>query len=222
MVDDVEAGALSETIRHLAARWASADRRILRHVFPLLVEGQPVPVERIAKAAGCEPATADMALDHGRAERDSKGRIVELSGLTLLPTMHRLEIDGVALFGCCALMVHQAPMLVGRPIIVESIDPETRGIIGLSIGAEGVRRISSPGVVSAFVATEASGVQRDVRGNFCGHVRFFATSDSARRFVERDPRRYVMPIEELHRAACVLYRKVWSAAASGSSPGVRI
>ena len=42
--------ALSQTIEHLAARWARADKRILRRVFPLLAEGQALPVARIAEA----------------------------------------------------------------------------------------------------------------------------------------------------------------------------
>jgi hypothetical protein len=124
--NDSQRTAVSETIGHLAARWVHADKRILQEVFPLLAEGRPVPVERIVAAAGAAPSSVEEALESGRAGRDTEGRVVELSGLMLGPTMHRVMIGDKALFCCCALLAQLVPTLLERPVTVESVDPVSR------------------------------------------------------------------------------------------------
>ncbi len=202
--------SVAETVEHLAARWAQADKRILRHVFPLLTEGQPVPVARIAEASQSSASMVEAALEHGRADRDSEGRVVELSGLMLSPTMHRVEIDDVALFSCCALLAQLVPALVGRPVRVESVDPLSRRVVSLDMTPEGVTAVEPSGAVASFVVTEPGGVAQDVGANFCRHVHHFASLDSAKAFAAADHRRYTLEIAELHEAARALYRAAWA------------
>ncbi|UCF19309.1 MAG: hypothetical protein JSU87_15485 [Gemmatimonadota bacterium] len=201
--------ALADTIGHLAARWARADKQILRHVFPLLAEGQPVTLARISEAAGSPPAMVEAALELGRAERDAEGRVMELSGLMLSPTMHRVEIGDVALFSCCALLAQLAPMLVGRSVKVESIDPMSRRVVRLVITPQGVAAVEPSEAVASFVVTEPAGMAEDVSATFCRHVHHFASSESAATFVAADRRRYPLEIGELNEAAEMLYRKAW-------------
>lgn len=202
--------AISETIGHLAARWAHADKRILQQVFPLLVEGQPVLVARIAEATGSTSAMVEAALELGRAERDEQGRIVELSGLMLSASMHRVEIGDVALFSCCALFSQVVPSLIGRPVRVESIDPVSRRIVRLAIAPEGVTEVEPAEAVGSFVLTEASRMAGDVGAYFCRHVHHFASSQSASAFLARDRRRFAVGIGDLNEAAHMLYRAAWA------------
>ena len=202
--------AVSDTVAHLAARWSHADKRILRAVFPLLAEGKPVPVTRIAEAIGALPSRVESALELGRAERDSEGRVVELSGLTLSPTMHRVEIDDIVLFSCCALLAQLVPLILGRPIRVESVDPVSRHLVRLDVVPEGVTAVMPATAVGSFVVTQPRGVAQDVGANFCSQVLFFASPDSASVFVEADPRRYTLGIDELHEAARMLYQEAWA------------
>lgn len=201
---------VSETIGHLAARWAKADKRILRQVFPLLVEGRPVPVTRISEVTGSTPSMVEAALELGRAERDMEGRVIELSGLMLSPTMHRVVIGNVGLFSCCALLAELVPALIGQPVTVESIDPVSRRIVRLVITPEGVAAVEPEGAVGSFVLTEAGGVMADVGANFCRHVHHFASDDSANTFVGADHRRYALAIGELYEAAQMLYQEAWA------------
>ena len=106
--------SIETMIDYLAARWTGADKALLRQVFPLLAEGQPVAVERIAERTGAATDRIEQALLCARAGRDATGRVVELSGLMLSPTLHRLEVGGVALFCCCALLAHLAPLLLSQ------------------------------------------------------------------------------------------------------------
>lgn len=212
MVTDRESyrEAISQTIGHLAARWAEADKRILRHVFSLLAEGRPVPVRRISEATESAPSVVEAALKSGRAERDEEGRVVELAGLMLSPTMHRVMIGDVALFSCCALLAQLVPALIDRPVSVESVDPVSRRVVKLVITPKGVAEVKPEEAVGSFVLTEAPGMVGNVGATFCHHVHHFASSDSAKAFVEADRRRYAMGIRDLYDAAQMLYRKAWA------------
>ena len=175
MTDESQLTAVSETVSHLAARWAQADKRILREVFPLLAEGRPVPVERIVAAAGATRSSVEEALESGRAGRDAEGRVVELSGLMLGPTMHRVEIGNIALFSCCALLAQLVPALLERPVRVESVDPVSRGLVVLDITPEGVTALEPREAVGSFVVTAPNAIAGDVGANFCRHVHHFTS-----------------------------------------------
>jgi hypothetical protein len=203
--------AVSETVGQLAARWAQADKQILRKVFPLLSVGRPVPVSLIAEATDREPAIVEAALEAGRAGRDKEGRVVELSGLMLSPTIHRVQIDDVALFSCCALLAQLVPQLVDRAVTVESIDPVSRRIVRLTITPQRLAAVEPAGAVASFVSTEPGALQGDVGALFCCHVRHFASAESAGAFVAADRRRYLLSIDDLQAAAQMLYREAWAA-----------
>ena len=210
MTDESQLTAVSETVSHLAARWAQADKRILREVFPLLAEGRPVPVERIVAAAGATRSSVEEALESGRAGRDAEGRVVELSGLMLGPTMHRVEIGNIALFSCCALLAQLVPALLERPVRVESVDPVSRGLVVLDITPEGVTALEPREAVGSFVVTAPNAIAGDVGANFCRHVHHFTSPDSASAFAAADSRRYTLGIDQLHAAARMLYQEAWS------------
>lgn len=210
MEDVFHSETVRETVGHLAARWAQADKRILRHVFPLLAEGQSVPVSLISKAAGSSPATVEAALELGRAGRDAEGRVVELSGLMLSPTAHRVEIGEVALFSCCALLAQLVPLLIDEAVRVESIDPVSRRIVRLTVTPQGVTAAEPAEAVASFVLTEASAMAGSVGEYFCRHVNHFASRESANAFVAAEKRRYVLGIEQLCEAAQLLHREAWA------------
>jgi alkylmercury lyase len=154
--------------------------------------------------------SVEKALELGRAGRDTEGQVVELSGLMLSPTMHRVEIGDIALFSCCALLAQLVPALIGRPVRVDSVDPVSRRLVVLDISPEGVTAVEPLEAVGSFVVTELSGVAQDVGANFCRHVHHFASPDSASVFAAADCRRYTLGIDQLHAAARMLYREAWA------------
>ena len=118
---DTEQTSFTPTIQLLARRWADAG--VLLPAFPLLARGQPLEIDEIAAASGIAVDRVTRALDAARCERDAKGRLIDLYGLTLTPTHHRLEIGHKVLFSCCALWAHVIPKLVDSTVRVESVDP---------------------------------------------------------------------------------------------------
>lgn len=201
---------ISNTIADLAARWNNADNKLLRQVFPMLAEGRPVEVERIAERTGTTVKVVQKALVNGRASRDSYGHVIELSGLMLDPTLHRIEVKGIALFSCCALLAHMTPFFLGRPVILESVDPQNRGIIRLEINSRSIESITPSEAVGTFVVTKQHELDANIREAFCSHVHHFTDLESAKIYASSDVRRYVLGIEELRSAAEDLYQAVWA------------
>lgn len=200
---------ISDTIEHLAQRWEQADKHILRRVFPLIAQGRPVSVDAVAKAVGTGISDVQQELLLGRAGRDGLGRVTELFGLTLSPTLHRVEVDQIALYSCCALVSHVVPKLLGRTVKVESVDPVGRKIVRLTITPNGVLSVEPSEAVGTLIVTDESGVKEDASSNFCSHVHHFVSTDSAMRFVDGNRKRYILGIEDFHEAGNRLYLKIW-------------
>ncbi|NIM51330.1 MAG: hypothetical protein GTO22_19110 [Gemmatimonadales bacterium] len=198
-----------ETIEHLCWRWKHANRTVLRRVFPLLSRGRALPLSVIAEAAGVSRQVIEDILVAGRAGRDTEGRVTELFGVTLDPTLHRVEIDGVCLFTCCAAVAQMVPSLIEKKARIESVDPVSRLIVRLQVDPEGVPLWDPPEAHACFVETHLDQVMSDVGAAFCSHVRHFASRESAQQFVEADPVRYLLSIHDLHTVAVQLYRRIW-------------
>jgi alkylmercury lyase len=201
---------ITETVKQLAARWASGDKQLLRQVFPLLALGKPLPISTIVEVSGSSRQKVEEALRLGRAGCDSDGQVIGLSGLVLTPTMHRIEIDGVTLFGCCAVLSQLAPSLVGKPATIESVDPVSRRVVKVTVTPEEITAIDPPEAVGSLIVTDPKGVNEDVAANFCSHVHHFSSAQSAGEFVAADSRRYVVEMRELHGTARLLHQEVWA------------
>ena len=114
---------LVQTIEHLTTRWARADTAALKHVFPLLGEGRPVSLDRLAESSGMSTELAAQAVASGRVTLDGNGDIIELFGVTLTSTPRHVRADGLSLFSCCALVAHVVPRLLGRTVRVRAVGP---------------------------------------------------------------------------------------------------
>jgi len=128
----------------------------------------------------------------------------------LSPTLHRIDVGGVMLFSCCALLAHLTPLLLGRAVRLESVDPQNRGIIRCDLDPSGLVSYIPTDAVGSFVETDEGMLAIDVSTNFCSHVHHFTDRRSAEVYVHADPRRYVLEISQLRAAAEELYRAAWS------------
>ena len=201
---------LVRTVGHIAARWPRADTHILKHAFPLLAQGRPVSVNRLAQAAGTSPVSVKRTVDPGRVELDENGNIGEVFGVTLKPTLHRIELKQTALFTCCAVVAHVLPRLLGRQIEVVSEDPVTGYCVRLTIAPEGVRSVEPDTAVASMILTDKNDLQQDAPLHLCNHVHHFRSSNAANAFAAGNTRRYVLALSELDAAAQRVYSTVWS------------
>ncbi len=194
------------TIRCLAERWSGAG--LLLPGFPLLARGEPLTVRQIANAAGVNDREVQEALGKARCAFNERGRLVDLFGMTLAPTYHRLEIDGKSVFSCCALWAHVIPKLVDREVLVESVDPQSRELVRLEIAPGKVQFVNPGAALATMASADAASIEQGVGAAFCRHVRHFASSDSANTFAAASPSCRVVDVDELHEIAGRLHEAI--------------
>ncbi|NKQ55629.1 organomercurial lyase MerB [Amycolatopsis sp. K13G38] len=161
----------------------------------LLARGEPVTIEDLAAAHGQPVREVRRALaSTPDIEYDEAGRIVG-AGLTLRPTPHRFEIDGLVLYTWCAMDTLVYPRLLGRPAHVTSPCRTTGARIHLTIDDTGVTSIDPPTAVVSLVTPDDLA---SVRTAFCNHVHFFASQDAARPWRADHPDASVLPVAEAY------------------------
>jgi len=197
------------TLELLAGRWGSAGPLLAG--FTLLAQGRPVSIEEIAKAASTEVGQVKQAVDAARCERDAQGRLVDLYGMTLTPTLHRLGIDGRILFSCCALWAHVIPKLVDRTVQVDSVDPMRRELVRLAASPTGIDSADPPGAATTLAVADQEAIDADVCGAFCCQVRHFVSRESAEEFAAVRPTCHAIELADLQGAAERLHQAIWSA-----------
>ncbi|HSR52932.1 MAG TPA: organomercurial lyase [Acidobacteriota bacterium] len=198
MVDKLDHRIIA-TLDLLASRWTGAG--VLLPCFSLLAQGESLAVSEMAEASGREVSLIEQTLEAARCRFDDDARLIDLFGMTLEPTLHRLEIGGRIVFSCCALWAHVIPRLIERPVSVESVDPASRQVVRLSISPTGITALDPPRALATLAIADSGSIESDVESAFCRHVRHFATLDSAQRFSLVSPARRVVSLGTLDRAA---------------------
>jgi len=185
-------------------------------LFPLLATGEALEIDRVSQATGVPAADIERAAAAGRCKRDAEGRLVDLYGMTLAPTLHRVEVDSKIVYSCCALWAHVIPKLIGAAVKVESVDPLRREVIRLSINSKGVQAVDPSGAMATMVVSSEEEVSDDVCSSFCCQVRHFVSRESAEEFAKGSPARQVVDLAQLQEEADNLYRAIWAVVHSRS------
>lgn len=152
LVDQI-AGALRGTGDPATQPW------LFRPLLRLLAEGEPVPLDHLAEAAGASVEQVRQALaTEPDTEYDADGRVVGL-GLTQNPTAHHVETSGRALYGWCAMDTLMFPLILARPVRVVSTCPATGAQIRLTAEPEQVTDVEpATAVVSQVPAPRVPAV----------------------------------------------------------------
>jgi hypothetical protein len=208
MNQEVAEKTFATTIQHLAVRWQEA--KVLLPLFPLLAEDGPLEIEHAAEVTGIPAARIEHAAAVGRCERDAKGRLVDLYGMTLSPTAHRIEVDSRIVFSCCALWAHVIPKLIGQQVEVESVDPVRRELVRLSISPGSVGTVEPASAAATMVVAGEDEIGEDVSAAFCSRVRHFVSRESAEEFARRSDSCRVVDLSHFQDEADHLYRAIWS------------
>lgn len=198
-----------KTIEHIGMRWEKPNKNILKHIFPLLAKGKPVSPLDISKVSGFSLSEVEEALNMGRTSRDQNGRVTELFGFMFDATSHRIEIEGNAFFSCCPLIALTVSGLIGKKMVLETVDPIGRKIVKLYLAPNGEISSDSKSAVASMVRTEADGILNHVAENFCSHIHLFISRENAEKFISEDARRYVVELNEFRAIAQELKRVVW-------------
>jgi len=139
-----------------------------------------------------------------------QGRVPELFGVSLAPTLHRIEIGEKTLFSCCALVAHTVATILEQDATIISTDPVSGEDIRIRVSANLELQDADPTAsYGTLVDGEAGELLEDPRTKFCCHVKHFMDEASAIEFCRAYPGRYPVPIQEFHKAAQQLFGRIW-------------
>jgi len=201
---------IERSLKPVVARWDDQDKDLLFPLFQLIASGEPLEEAKLAEGLDRRTDAISAALGTSLAEIDSSGRVSELFGITREPTLHRIEVGGVTLYSCCALVAHMVPAIMHQAVTVESTDPINGDKITLAISANSeLQQLEPLTACGSMVDCAVEEIIASPRTKFCCHVRHFATSESATEFSSKNSARYVMTIEDFQDAAQWLYRRIW-------------
>lgn len=199
---------LTPLIGHLRATHGKnwhPHRFFLRRLLPLVAQGTPLSPDTIATALGVEPEVVRAQLDTLRVygcEFNPQGELVGAI-LTQTPTPHRVWVAGRDLYAWCALDTLFLLALLQQVLEVQSVCPVTRREIRLIVTPEKVEECYPPEAVISIVTTECH--IPGPRGDFCGHIFFFASRAVATGWSRHQNGIEILPVEEALRLAHAVY-----------------
>ena len=149
----------------------------------LLARGKPVSAKELAQEIG-DPVefvtTALHQMQQGGAEFNEKGELIG-AALTLTPTNHQFEVDGIQLYAWCALDTMFLSAYIGKTAKVTSSCPISNKMISLTVHPDGIENVIPEETVLSIMT--ATGCSAGIEGTFCSQVNFFASRDVAKQWV---------------------------------------
>jgi alkylmercury lyase len=165
-------------------------------LYRLLAAGRPVAATSLAERASVPVARVRPLLERWPAVYlDENREVVGFWGLALGEMPHQLEVDGKRLYTWCAWDALFVPLILDRPVRVESTCPTTAERITLRVDAQGPAEISPKGAVLSFLRPDAP-FGHDVVLRFCHFVHFFASGHVAREWTAEHANTFVLSIED--------------------------
>lgn len=177
----------------------AAVRAILPAIHRILADGRPASTQEIAGAIGQSVKETGRLIGLlPNMEFDREGRVLGI-GLSLLPTPHRVYLEGRehTLYAWCVPDALIMPGMIGLSARLVSPCHATKQPITVTIRPEGVADVDPAGaVVSGWLSAFDS---RDVRGTCCVNQVLFQSEEAARPWLAEHPGASVLPVEETFR-----------------------
>jgi alkylmercury lyase len=190
---------LASAMLRSCAPFGEDERGIISAAYRTLRAGSPAPLDRIARSAGRSLDTVAniFARRPGLARVDGTGAVHGILGLSALPTPHRLEVDGRALYAWCAWDTLFLPRILGSTVRVESRCPMSGHPVRLLVTPAGPSEADPAGVLVSMV-TAACDPERGAEtvAVCCEHTHFLATVDAAERWRRGHPDGIVLSLAD--------------------------
>lgn len=191
----------SPELESIAARLAgtfpaSDDAPLGAALLRALVSGEAVTGERLAHAVGRPPVDVEAVLSRWpNVKRNEHGEVVAFGGLSLDPTIHRIEVDGRDLFTWCAWDTLFLPALLDRGATVDSVCPVSGTAVRLRVEPDRVDFADPANLMVSFPALDATFVE-DITGSFCCHVYFLAGECAVAGWIASTPGGFVLSLDD--------------------------
>lgn len=212
---------LSLTLDEIIAAWQTAKDKQYRSLEQRALElsliralalGKPIPPEHLAETAELPVEVVREifeSLQKAGADFDSLGRLTGMV-LTLRPTPHSFQLNGLELYAWCALDTLFLPGLIGKTAQVVSTCPVSGDAIRLAVRPDGVESAEPGGavlsvVVPGYSAACRPGQKGGAQGAVCSSMHFFRDRQAASTWLVTQPDVAILTLEE----AWTLALQVW-------------
>jgi len=179
------------------------DIRVTIKTMQALARGKPVSPGQLAEIWEIPlehvRAILKQSVAKGQAQIDDQGNLVG-GVLSLIPTPHRISIDGTQLYAWCAYDAIYAPGVLGKPVRIVSQDSVTGETIRLSITPAGVSKVQPEDTVVTVVSTDTDLVGGP-EGPRCSQMLFFGSRESAEKWAKNRPDVSILTVEEVFEIA---------------------
>ena len=213
MSHEPDLARLAGTLASAGLRFADAEQELAIRLLRLLAEGQPVPVARLAQAAGLREEQVAWTLEGWPGVfREERGAVIGFMGLTVVEMGdHRLHLDGRVVSAWCAWDTLFLPELLGETARVASRCAGTGQAISLTVGPEGVRDLSAAEAVVSFLVPETC-FDSDVIQRFCHFVHFFASADASATWTAEHDGTFLLSVDDAFQLGRLTNRAAFGAA----------
>ena len=205
-----------------------------------IARGIPVAVSSVAESLPLEEGAIRTAVAHLEASNqigyDNQGHLVAIAGLSLSPTNHSFEVEGVQLYTWCAIDALFFPSLLDREAVVESTSPISKKTIRLIVTPRDGVRVAQPSTAAVSLVVPAStGRSEDDRseeivtsegscdsleisatcceadrfganGSFCSRVHYFESLNEAESWLAGSSDVIALSVSDAYRLA----QEVWA------------
>ncbi|WP_445955076.1 organomercurial lyase [Yeosuana sp.] len=158
-----------------------------------LIKGNPIPIVKYYALVGLHIEKANDVLEI-LGESNENNQITAFSGLSLTPTHHKFIVQNKTLYTWCALdaILFTEWLDVSSQII--SLDPIDNSIIELNIECD---HLVSSNPYPIFISWIEKMDSCNIRGSFCNHVSFFASEQTAKQWLSKNPSGKILTLEDL-------------------------
>ncbi len=192
-------GAFPAEFIHLS----ETEQRVSAQIYRLLAKGAPVPVAELAATLDLPLETVEQVVGGWTGFfYDDDHAIIGYWGLALGKTPHRFVVNGNTLYTWCAWDSLFIPQIIGATAQVESLDPVSKEVVRLTVSPQGVEQVEPSGAVTSFMLPETDQIRSDVIKSFCHYLHFFASPETAEKWVAQSPKSsdlLTLSIEEAFR-----------------------
>src|SRR6266566_8306703 len=178
MMQQTQLEAIAHAVVQRQERY-QRNTHLFEQLGQLLVRGNPVAPELLARLLHRElDEVRSILRAHPELEYDEQGNLVG-SGLTLVPTVHQLQVEQRTLFAWCAFDTLTYPVALHLSAQVTSRCPVTGSSIHLIVTPEQVLDLEPAEAQVSLVVDVAAGCRHNVREDVCNYGHFFASREAA-------------------------------------------
>ena len=157
-----------------------------------LIKGFPLSKSEYYKIAELSNDKADVILQK-MGEVDAVGNVVAFAGLSVVPTTHRFEVNGKALYTWCVIDAILFTDWLDVNAHITSADPIDHSSIELEIDDN---RLLWTKPYPLFISWVETIDTCNIRGSLCNHVSFFASESTANQWLKNNDGGKILSIDD--------------------------